>query len=64
MVDVNKISNRLKNVFSDADKVEYFDICGGYWDVIYYRGDDVYVESFKLEDGKLKHFASMEYEYA
>ena len=61
MVDVNKISNRLKNVFSDADKVEYFDEMG-YWDVVYYEGEDVRVESYKLIEGKLKHFSSMVYE--
>jgi hypothetical protein len=62
MVNVNEISKFLENKFSDADKVEYFNEMGGYWDVVYYREDEIHVESFKLVEGKLKNFSSMVYD--
>ena len=64
MVNVEKVSDFLKNWFDDADKVEYRDVMGGYWDVVYYEGDDVRVEGYKFVEGKLKNFSSMVYEDA
>ena len=61
MVNVNEISKFLENKFSDADKVEYFGEMG-YWDVVFYEGDDVRVESYKLVEGELKNFSSMVYD--
>jgi len=61
MVNVEKVSKFLKEWFDDADKVEYHNVAGGYWDVIYYDGDDVRVEAYKFVDGKLKNFSSMVY---
>jgi hypothetical protein len=61
MVNVEKVSKFLENKFSDANKVEYFHEMG-YWDVVYYEGEDVRVESYKFVEGELKHFSSMVYE--
>lgn len=54
-----KITKVLQDRFPNA-KVEY--VLDGYWNVILDAGYGEIVESYRLENGKLIHFATLELE--
>lgn len=54
-----KITNILRDRFPTA-KVEY--VLDGYWNVTIDAGYGEIVESYRLENGKLIHFATLELE--
>lgn len=56
----NTITKQLKMKFPNALKVEYN--LDGYWDVTFDEGIGEVVRSYRLVNGKLVHFATVEME--
>lgn len=56
----NTITKQFHKRFPNAIKIEY--ILDGYWDVTFDEGIGEVVRSYRLVNGKLVHFATVEME--